>query len=187
VAPAQTIKPGPTPASHPAPFVHPGLLHTAADLARMKAEVAAGAEPWKSGFAKLADDPESSAAWTPRPFEHVERSLLTGHNIGINEMNKDCNAAYQNALMWCITGDAAHAREAVAILNAWSGKLKVLDGADVELGAGIDGFKFANAAELPPDAPHHLLPPAPRFRPLGLRQLGPRLHEGDDRHRRLLR
>jgi hypothetical protein len=63
-------------------------------------------------------------------------------------MNKDCNAAYQNALMWCITGDAAHAREAVAILNAWSGKLKVLDGADVELGAGIDGFKFANAAEL---------------------------------------
>jgi len=148
LAPAQTIRPGPTPAYHPAPFVHPGLLHTAADLARMKQMVGAGTEPWKSGFAKLAADPESSATWTPHPFEHVERSLLTGHTHGINEMNKDCNAAYQNALMWWITGDESHAKEAVAILNAWSGTLKVFDGTDVELGAGIDGFKFANAAEL---------------------------------------
>jgi hypothetical protein len=69
-----------------------------------------------------------------------------GKNIG--SLEKDGNAAYQNALMWCITGDEAHARKAVEILNGWSSTLQVLDGTDVELGAGICGLKFANAAEL---------------------------------------
>jgi len=148
VSHAQTIKPRSTPAYHPGPFLHPGLLHTAADLKRMKDKVAAGEEPWKSGFEKLATQPESSTDWTPKPYEHVERTLLAGHGIGKDQLERDSNASYQNALMWCITGDEAHAKKAVEILNAWSGKLKVLDGTDVELAAGLCGFKFANAAEL---------------------------------------
>jgi hypothetical protein len=63
-------------------------------------------------------------------------------------MFRDANAAYQNALMWCVTGDEAHARKAVEILNAWSGKLRAMDGHDVQLSAGLYGFKFVNAAEL---------------------------------------
>jgi hypothetical protein len=148
VARAQVLKQRPAVEYHPAPFVHPGLLHTTADLTRMKQMVAAGAEPWKSGLAKLAAHPQSRADWTPHPLAHVERSLLSGHGRGKDELERDCNAAYQNALMWCITGDEAHARKAVEILNAWSATLKVLDGTDVELAAGICGFKFANAAEL---------------------------------------
>ena len=148
MAPAQTIKPHETPAYHPAPFLHPGLLHTAADLRRMKEEVAAGVEPWKSGFEKLANHPESSADWTPKPFVHVERSLLAGHSLGKDQLERDSNAAYQNALMWCVTGDETHAKKAIEILNAWSSTLKVIDGTDVELGAGLCGFKLANAAEL---------------------------------------
>ena len=50
--------------------------------------------------------------------------------------------------MWCITGDEAHAKKAVEILNAWSATLKKMDGHDVQLGAGLNGFKFVNAAEL---------------------------------------
>ena len=34
--------------AHPAPFVHPGMLHTLDDLDRIKEKVGKGAEPWKS-------------------------------------------------------------------------------------------------------------------------------------------
>lgn len=145
---AQTIKVHPIPEYHPAPFVHPGLLHRAGDLARMKEKVAAGEEPWKSGFEKFAQHPASSAEWEPQAVEHVERSLLSGHGAGFGNLWHDADAVYQNAVMWCITGEEAHARKAVEILNSWSSTMKVLDGTDVELGAGLCGFKFANAAEL---------------------------------------
>ena len=76
------------------------------------------------------------------------QSAYRPRHLGKEELERDSNAAYQNALIWCITGDEAHAKRAIAILNAWSGKLKVLDGTDMELAAGLCGFKFANAAEL---------------------------------------
>ena len=128
--------------------MHPGMLQTAGDLARMKQKVAAGEEPWKSSFEKFASHPQSSANWKPSPVPHVERTLLAGHGIGIGQLERDGNAAYQNALMWCITGDEAHAKKAVEILNGWSATLQKFDGTDVELGAGLNGFKLANAAEL---------------------------------------
>ena len=63
-------------------------------------------------------------------------------------MVADANAAYQNALIWCVTGDEAHARKAVEILDAWSGTLERMEGHDVPLAAGLNGFKLLNAAEL---------------------------------------
>jgi hypothetical protein len=129
------------------PFAHPGLLHAQADLDRIKQRVAAGQEPWKAGFDKLRRDGQSRADWRIRgPAETVTRE--TGNVHGNNEMVQDGNAAYQNALMWCITGDEAHARKAVEILNAWAGTLRKMDGHDVQLAAGLNGFKFVNAAEL---------------------------------------
>ncbi|MEO6233565.1 MAG: alginate lyase family protein [Ferruginibacter sp.] len=145
---AQTIRYHPIQQYHTAAFLHPGILHKDSDLARMKQMVAAGAAPWKGGFEKLAEHPQSSANWKPQPQEHVERTLLIGHSKGIGQLEGDVNAAYQNALMWCITGKEAHAQKAIEILNAWSATLKVFDGTDIELGAGLCGFKFANAAEL---------------------------------------
>jgi hypothetical protein len=133
---------------HPQAFVHPGLLHTTRDLTRMKEMIANQIEPWKGGFEKLKANPYSNSQWTPHPAEHVERSLLSGAGKNIGDLEKDVCAAYQNALMWTITGDEAHARTAVAILNAWSKTFKIFDGTDVELGAGLCGFKLANAAEI---------------------------------------
>jgi hypothetical protein len=133
---------------HSLPFVHPGLLHSSADLLRMKEMVAKGKEPWKSGYEKLSQSPYSSAQWKPRAAEHVERSLLEGAGKNIGSLEKDVCAAYQNALVWAITGDEAHARTAVSIINAWSDVFKVFDGTDVELGAGLTVFKMASAAEI---------------------------------------
>lgn len=133
---------------HSEAFVHPGLLHTVKDLKRMKEMVAQNAEPWKSGFEVFKNSPYSNALWIPHPAQHVERSLLIGAGKNIGDLEKDVCAAYQNALMWAITGKEVHAKEAIEILNAWSKTLKVFDGTDVELGAGLCGFKLANAAEI---------------------------------------
>lgn len=138
---AQTTVPSPR------PFVHPGLLHSRADIDRMRPCVAAGREPWKSGFEKLRADRCSRADWTLNgPLARVTRSPLDA--AGNGQMVNDGNAAYQNALMWCVTGNDAHAKKAVEILNAWSATLTVMDGRDAQLSAGLNGFKFVNAAEL---------------------------------------
>lgn len=130
-----------------APFVHPGLLHTRSDLERLRQRVAAGEEPWKSGFEKLRRDPPSRSDWKLRgPFDVV--TCTPGADRGNAQMALDGNAAYQNALMWCITGDEAHARTAIQILNAWAGTLRSMEGRDVQLRAGLNGFKLVNAAEL---------------------------------------
>jgi hypothetical protein len=142
-APAQEAgAPAPT-----RPFVHPGLLHTRADLDRIRQHVAAGREPWRGGFEQLRNDDQSRFDWKLRgAFTVVTRQA--GGSLGNVEMFRDANAAYQNALMWCITGDQRHARKAVEILNEWSSTLRKMDGHDVQLSAGLYGFKFVNAAEL---------------------------------------
>ena len=145
---AQVLKLSAPQQYHPLNFTHPGLLHTAGDLARIRVMVTQGIEPWKSGFEVFKTSPYSNANWVPHPAEHVERSLLTGAGKNIGDLEKDVSAAYQNALMWAITNDETHAKTAIGILNAWSAKLKVFDGTDVELGAGLCGFKMANAAEI---------------------------------------
>ncbi len=129
------------------PFIHPGLLHSKDALERMKRLVALGAEPWQSGFRKLSTHPQSRANWKLRgPLKAIARGSHDGENA--REFDADANAAYQNALMWAITGDEAHARKSVEILNAWSSTLREVSGSDRQLAAGLGGFKFVNAAEI---------------------------------------
>ena len=128
-------------------FIHPGLLHTRADLDYIKQKLVVKDEPWLSAFEKLRTHPHSRLEYRMRgPFETVTRD--PHRSIHNDEMATDGNAAYQNALIWCLTGDEAHAKKAVAILNAWGHTLKKIDGHDVQLAAGLYGFKYVSAAEL---------------------------------------
>jgi hypothetical protein len=128
-------------------FVHPGVLHTTADLQRMRDMLAEQREPWPGGFGKLKAHRQSQANWRSQgPFADVVRDPQASRHIA--EFDADANAAYQNALMWCLTTNQAHARKAIEILNAWSGRLRTITGHDKELGASLGGFKFVNAAEL---------------------------------------
>lgn len=132
-------------------FAHPGMLHTAGDFARMKAQVNAKAEPWTAGWNRLVANPHSASSWKPRPLAVVVRGG-TGENYGT--LYNDVHAAYQNALRWKVTGDPAHGNAARDILNAWSGTLTTINGtSDKFLAAGIYGYQFANAAELMRDYP----------------------------------
>ena len=132
-------------ASHP--FTHPGLLHSRADLARMRSAVAEGREPIASGHAALAAHPRSQHTYAVQNTGQIT-SWGRGPTSFMNQAVADSAAAYQNALMWCVTGNRAHADRARDILDAWSASLTAVTGADGPLGAGLQGFKFVNAAEL---------------------------------------
>jgi hypothetical protein len=125
---------------------HPGLLHTQADLDRMAAKVAAGKQPWLAGWEKLTSGSLARADYQQRPTATVIRGG-EGQNYGV--MFNDAHAAYQNALVFHITGDSAHGDKARDILNDWAATLVELTGnADRYLLAGFQGWQFANAAEL---------------------------------------
>ncbi|MGX1911549.1 alginate lyase family protein [Streptomyces phaeochromogenes] len=146
VGASATALTGSTAAAAPATFTHPGMLHAYGELNRAKVRVAAGNEPWLSGWNRLTANSHSAGTWTPRPQATIIRGG-TGENYSL--LYNDIHAAYQNALRWKIAGTTAHGDKARDILNAWSATLTTVTGnADRFLAAGIYGYQFANAAEL---------------------------------------
>lgn len=128
-------------------FAHPGILHSAQDVDRMRSAVDAKIDPIWSGFQALAADSRSSfgyVAWNTGQITTWGR----GPSNFQNETASDAAAAYQNALMWSITRDVRHADKARDILDTWAQSLHGITGADGPLGASLQGFKVANAAEL---------------------------------------
>jgi regulation of enolase protein 1 (concanavalin A-like superfamily) len=134
-------------AASDAAFAHPGLLHSAADLDRMRAAVAAQEDPIYQGFTAMAAHGRSSFEYRIRNTGQVT-TWGRGPTDHTSEAAEDAGAAYQNALMWAITGDERHADKARDILDVWSSSLTAITGADGQLGAGIQGFKLVNAAEI---------------------------------------
>ena len=121
-------------------FVHPGAMSSQAELDFVKARIAAGAEPWTGQFNKL-------------------KGLATGGTnalVNLNSNNGDANTAkaearkaYANALAWAYTGNETYAKQAIALLNAWSGFQGFTGGNDQDkLQAGWIGALFAPAAEI---------------------------------------
>ncbi|PWI14621.1 cell wall anchor protein [Streptomyces sp. Act143] len=130
----------------PSTWTHPGMLHNAGDINRAKVRVAAGTDPWLSGWNRLTANSHSQSTWTNRATATVIRGG-TGENYGL--LYNDIAAAYQNALRWLVGGTEANAVCAADILNAWSRTLTTVTGnADRFLAAGIYGWQFANACEL---------------------------------------
>ncbi|MFC5666083.1 alginate lyase family protein [Kitasatospora misakiensis] len=135
------------PAAPAAAFAHPGLLHAQADLDRMAAKVAANAQPYLAGWQRLTANRHAQSNWKANPQDTISRGADKPQNVQV--LFNDVHAAYQNALRWRISGDRANGDAARDILNAWSGTLKQITGnADRFLAVGLQGYQFANAAEL---------------------------------------
>jgi hypothetical protein len=128
-----------------ASFIHPGMLHSAADLERIKKNVKDGVEPWAGAWKEFQKNRFLAKTFQPRPLETVGRGV---GSTGMNNIADDGTAAYNNAIAWYVTGDANYAKKTIEILNAWSYKCKTINGKDAVLCAGIYGYKFANAAEI---------------------------------------
>jgi Concanavalin A-like lectin/glucanases superfamily/Alginate lyase len=140
-----SIEPTPSPTK----FIHPGLLHTQADFDRMRRKVAANAHPWIDGWKVLIANDHSKLTWSPNPQAVVYRGSDGVHGENFGAFYHDVAAAYTCALRWKISGDIAYANKSVQILNAWSSKLTAIGG-DISgfLASGIQGYQFANAAEI---------------------------------------
>jgi hypothetical protein len=126
-------------------FAHPGILHSAADLERMRKGVSQGRSPIVEGFEQLRSHPLSRIDYVPSSF-----GAEIGRNPSVNfpAFDKDANAAYQCSLMAAITGDKRYASVARTIVLGWSGSLQTVSGADAVLMAGLGPFKLINAAEI---------------------------------------
>jgi len=131
-----------------AQLVHPGMLHSKAELDFLKKKIKAGAEPWNSLFKQLQADDHAKPEWKAKPIADVIRGPYNNPNIGAGDLGNDSQAAYIQSLEWALTGEKQYAEKSIEILNAWSSTLKSISGSDMQLLAGITGYKFCNAAEI---------------------------------------
>lgn len=133
-------------------FVHPGMLHSQADFDRIKAKVDAGTQPWLDGWNVLIKNSHAQLSYNPNPVVKLIRGGNSAEEPEPDNYSRAMNdvaAAYQCAIRWKITGDAAYANKAVHILNVWASTCKKISGnSNVALAAGIYGYQFANAAEI---------------------------------------
>jgi parallel beta-helix repeat protein len=127
-------------------FIHPGIDQTSEDLAYMKKQVLAGAQPWKDSFERMKSKIDLNSA--VKPFAHVQRGPYGKPNIGGGELSRNSDMAYDCALAWYITGNKDYAAKAIEILNAWSPTLWDFDYNDAKLLAGWTGSILCNAAEV---------------------------------------
>ena len=57
------------------------MLHTQPDFDRMRAQVNAGAQPWKAGWDKLVANSRSKSTWKARPVETVVRGGTGANHV----------------------------------------------------------------------------------------------------------
>lgn len=131
-------------------FVHPGILHTTASITRMQNFVNGNVSPAIDCYRLLQQSPLPSSTYEIQgPFTVISRF---GQNTSATKTpsEEDHEAAYLNAIMWCITQNPAHAQKSIEILNAYAGTLREIDMSDNDapLCAALQGFLLANAAEL---------------------------------------
>ncbi|WP_235951858.1 glycoside hydrolase family 97 catalytic domain-containing protein [Crateriforma spongiae] len=136
-----------SPWSH-AEFQHPGISHTADDIAFVKAKLASGHQPWADAWKDVRSSRYADLNWNPTPHAHVERGPYNRPNIGSSDFSNDASAAYRHAVLWVLTDNRGHAEKSAEILNAWSSTLRSVSNHDARLLIGMEGYEFCNAAEL---------------------------------------
>lgn len=130
-------------------FVHPGLLHTAADFERIIRYVDSKVEPMYTNWIVLTNNSHSQSTYTPSPQSVIYRGDDGTHGQNYNLLYNDAAAAYQLALRWKIEGAAEYGDAAARVLNGWASTLTEITGTtDTALAVGLYGYQLANAAEI---------------------------------------
>lgn len=129
-------------------FIHPGVLHTQKQFDHLYDIVQKKIRPAYDSYLLLKDNPRSSADYKMNgPFKVISRDGEFGYIK--SKMEMDFSAAYLNAIMWMVTKDAAHAKKAAEILEAYADTLTTIPATnDAPLLAGLEGFKIVYAAEV---------------------------------------
>lgn len=129
-------------------FVHPGMLHSKANLDLLRAKVNAGKQPQKSAWKELLKSKYASLDIAPRAVPDIHCGSYNKPNIGGTEFYQDGNFAYTMALLWYVTQDERYARKTIEILNDWSYTLVSVTNTNQKLKIGVGGIKYLNAAEI---------------------------------------
>lgn len=130
----------------PDEFVHPGILHTTADIERMKEIVKNQEQPAYKCYEELAKHEFSQSTYQLGTVAKVISRKDSGNP---RKYEKDFNAACQNAIMYAVTGKEEHARKSAEILKEYANTLESIDpNGEPPLLAGIMGVKLAYAAEI---------------------------------------
>ncbi|KAH7127479.1 chondroitin AC/alginate lyase [Dactylonectria macrodidyma] len=128
-------------------YIHPGLLHNAADIKRINGFVTAGVEPQLTSWNKLAA--QVNANYVPLATDTICTGASWCAVKNPSLLYRDAYQAYIHAVYWAVTGDTAIGDTAARILDAWSSTWTTLTGdTNQYLLAGLQGYQFANAAEL---------------------------------------
>jgi hypothetical protein len=129
-----------------------GGLHTEEDFKRVRQKLAAGEEPWLSGWNKLVSNPRAQTTWKANPVVKLIRGGNSREEPDPDNYSRamnDAAAAYQLALRWKISGDDSFAQAGINILNSWASTCERISGnSNTALAGGIYGYQFAVAAEL---------------------------------------
>ena len=101
-------------------FSHPGVVLGARDLASARARLAAGAEPTTSFYERAKATPAGRLSY--KPFGPPANGTIScGYydkpNIGCSEEDADVAAAYTQALLFALDGNASLAAAARGTLN----------------------------------------------------------------------
>ena len=127
-------------------FKHPGLLHTEADFERIRAQLAAGNPTVTEAYNQLVASKYANVTGIYVP-EVIYRGGGSPQNY--KYVMEAAAIAYQNALRWKIEGNRTCADHAVHMMNEWARYHKLVSGdSNWALCAGLQGYQFANAAEL---------------------------------------
>jgi hypothetical protein len=123
-------------------WVHPGILHTTADLNRMRSLVKSQIQPWYEAYEAFSADSHSSISYSfteacPVVTRDKDASLI----VCMDQFASDSTAALQLALMWYISEDEDYAAKATHILDAWGRTLKVVNGRYYNRQSRVDGLK----------------------------------------------
>ncbi len=117
------------------PMRHPGSWITQEGCDRIRKNVTAGRDPWKTAWAAL-EKSEASPDYRPNGDTEVKNSYA---------IQNDGHAAWVLAVKWIASGDRKYADGSIRILDAWSAKKSVPDDT---LRTGLGATQMINAAEI---------------------------------------
>ncbi|GAB3169351.1 alginate lyase family protein [Myceligenerans halotolerans] len=129
-------------------FVHPGVFVDQVLLDAMERRVAAGEHPAEQVFAEMVSSEWGALDHRAEPRTVVECGGHQNPDHGCTEERRDAHAAYAQALAWAVTGDEAHARKSIEIMNAWSATIRGHTNTNARLQAAWAGAIWARAAEI---------------------------------------
>lgn len=98
-------------------FQHPALVNTRADLDFIKQKVEAKEQPWYGAWQNMCNEWKANSSYTTGGSTNGD---IGGSDGNRQRASRDAQAAYYNILRWYVTGDEAHAKCAVNILNKWT-------------------------------------------------------------------